>query len=162
MKRIILIIAIMLTAVAANAQVRAVGIGLGGAETVSLQHYIYGQDNTFFQLDLVYHTGVPSSGSLRLTATYNMIFWSPEWTWIGDWNFYAGPGLQFGSGFSSMKSFSVGLTAQAGLEYLFDFPLQLSVELRPSFGLLLSESIFKYDVDGLMGFIPVISARYRF
>ncbi len=162
MKRLILISALILTALTANAQVRAVGIGLGGSETLTMQHYIYGQDNSFFQLDLGYHTGVPSSGSLRLTGTYNILFWSPEWTAEGKWNMYAGPGIQVGSDFSPLRSFSVGLAAQVGLEYLFDFPLQLSVDLRPSFGLMISESRFKYDIDGLMGFIPVLTARYRF
>lgn len=162
MKRFILVTVIILATVSAKAQVRAVGIGLGGSETISLQHYIYGMDDCFFQLDFGYHTGVPSSGSTRLTATYNMVILSPEWTWMGEWNFYAGPGIQLGSGFTPLKSFNIGVAAQVGLEYVFDFPLQLSVDLRPSFGILLSEGRFKYDMDGLMGFIPVVSARYRF
>lgn len=162
MKKILLISAVMLTALTANAQVRAVGIGLGASETVSLQHCIYGQDNSFFQLDLGYHVGVPSSGMLCLTGTYNILFWSPEWTSVGKWNMYAGPGIRIGSDFSPLKSFSVGLAGQVGIEYLFDFPLQLSVDLRPSFGIRISESNFKYDIDGLMGFIPAVTARYRF
>lgn len=162
MKRLILIFALSLAALSANAQVRAAGISLGGSESLSMQHYIYGHDASFFQLDLGYHTGVPSSGSLRLTGTYNRIFWSPRWTSEGEWNMYAGPGIQIGSDFSPLKSFNFSLAAQVGLEYQFDFPLLLSVDLRPSFGVLISEGRYRYDIDGLMGFIPVVSARYRF
>ncbi len=162
MKRFLLASIIALTSLIANAQVRAVGFGVGGSETLSMQHYVYGYDDSFFQLDLGYHTGVPSSGSLRLTGTYNMLFMSPRWTSEGTWNLYAGPGIQIGSDFSGMKPFSLGLAVQVGLEYIFDFPLQLSVDLRPSFGVLVSDDRYRYDIDGLMGFIPVISARYRF
>lgn len=162
MKRLILALAVFLAAFTVNAQVKAVGISLGGSESLTMQHYIYGQLNSFFQLDLGYQPGVPSSGTLRLAATYNVIFWSPGWTADGQWNMYAGPGLQIGSGFTHLKPFNIGIAAQVGLEYLFDFPLQVSVDLRPSFGLMVSGNDFKFDVDGMLGFIPVVSARYLF
>ena len=67
-----------------------------------------------------------------------------------------------GSGFNSYKAFSIGVTGQAGLEYNFWFPLSLSVDVRPTFGIMVSESRVKYDVDGLLGFCPTISAKFLF
>lgn len=162
MKRFILTLVILTATLISNAQVRAVGFGLGGSQTVSMQHFVYGYDDDFFQLDLGYHLGVPSSGSLRLTGTYNFMIMSPKWTSEGTWNLYAGPGFQIGSGFTGDKPFNLGLTAQVGLEYIFDFPLQLSVDLRPTFGIQVTSEQYRFDVDGMMGFIPTISARYLF
>lgn len=162
MKRLLLTLVILTTSLIANAQMRAVGFGLGSTQTITLQHYVYGCDEDFFQLDLGYHVGVPSSGSLRLTGTYNFMIMSPKWTSEGTWNLYAGPGFQIGSGFITSKPFNLGLAVQVGIEYIFDFPLQLSVDLRPAFGLQVTSDRYRFDSDGLMGCIPTISARYRF
>ena len=145
---------------AAKAQTRAVGISVGPYQAVTFQHMVYGTDD-FFQLDLGYQVGVPMPGSMRMTATYNMILMQPDW-FGGDWNFYVGPGAQLGTGFRSLKALSLGATCQVGLEYNFDFPLMLSAEVRPTIGICLSSDQFKYDLDGLFGFIPTISAKYRF
>lgn len=161
MKRLLTVITIFLIALAANAQPRAVGISVGAVEGVSFQHMVYGQEN-FFQLDLGYHPGTYLSGSMRLTGTYNYIIASPRITSDGTWNLYAGPGVTLGTGFNSFRAFNIGVAAQVGVEYAFWFPLQLSVDLRPSFGVVISEDRFKYDVDGVFGFIPTISARYVF
>lgn len=161
MKKIILILVLALGSLAANAQIRSFGVTVGPSETVSLQHYVYGT-NDFFQLDLGYHTGVPQFGSLRLTASFNRIFLSPQWT-EGTWNIYAGPGVQIGSGCNVYKAFNFSIVAQAGIEYIFDgIPLILSADMRPSFGVMLSNDRFRYDIDGLLGFVPAISARYMF
>ena len=67
----------------------------------------------------------------------------------------------------------LGIAAQAGLEYNFEFPLQLSVDIRPYFGFHVAEgrdinSELSYSPKtgfynrGLLGFIPTLSARYRF
>ena len=161
MKKIIITLTVILAAMtAAKAQPRAVGISVGSYEAVTFQHMVYGTDD-FFQLDLGYQVGYPAPGSMRLTATYNMILLQPKW-FGGEWNFYVGPGAQLGSGFRSLKALTFGATCQVGLEYNFDFPLMLSAEVRPTIGICLSSDRFKYDLDGLFGFIPTISAKYRF
>ena len=161
MKRLLIIFAAAVISVAANAQVRSVGLTVGAFEGVSFQHMIYGTDNVF-QLDLGYQTGVPHSGSMRLVGTYNKMLMSPEWTSEGTWNMYAGPGVQIGTGFVPEKAFSIGVVGVVGLEYIFWVPLQLSVDIRPSLGVMLSDDSFRFDIDGMLGFIPTISARYMF
>ena len=161
MRKLIITLTVILAAMtAAKAQPRAVGISVGPYEAVTFQHMVYGTDD-FFQLDLGYQVGSPMPGSMRLAATYNMILMQPDW-FGGDWNFYVGPGAQFGSGFRSLKALSFSAVCQVGLEYNFDFPLMVSAEVRPSIGICLSSDKFKYDLDGLFGFIPTISAKYRF
>ena len=75
--------------------------------------------------------------------------------------------------------FMVGICGQVGLEYTFWFPLQLAVDLRPTVGIHVNEGIsvpdpldptkeIKYGSrvgfyeNGLLGFAPTISVRYRF
>ncbi|MBE6230767.1 MAG: hypothetical protein E7117_00195 [Bacteroidales bacterium] len=103
-----------------------------------------------------------SAGTLRLTGTYNFMILQPEWTSKGEWGFYAGPGVTLGTGFNYWKAFSVGIAGQVGLEYTFWFPLKLSVDLRPTIGLMVQDGGVVFDKDGIMGFIPSISARYTF
>ena len=161
MKRLLLILAVACISLAANAQVRSLGVTLGSYEAVSFQHMVYGTDNVF-QLDLGFQTGIPASGSIRLRASYNMMILSPKWTSVGKWNFYAGPGCYLGSGWSYGKGLNFGIMAIVGLEYLFDFPLQLSVDMRPSLGTVLTDDNFIFDKDSLLGLVPTLSARYLF
>ena len=56
------------------------------------------------------------------------------------------------------NKFLLAFSAQAGIEYTFWFPLQLSVDLRPSYGILGGE----FYKRGRIGFTPSLSARYRF
>lgn len=59
----------------------------------------------------------------------------------GGLNWYVGPGA--GVGFASVKNgsnkFFLGIAGQVGLEYRFKFPLQLTLDVNPYFGLLNSE-----------------------
>ena len=76
------------------------------------------------------------------------------------------------------NGFMLGVCAQVGLEYTFWFPLQISIDLRPVVGMHVSEGekitdpvtnetirygsrVGFYD-NGLLGFAPSISVRYRF
>ena len=59
------------------------------------------------------------------------------------------------------EGFMLGACVQAGLEYTFWFPLQLSVDLRPTIGGHFADRAGFYD-NGLLGFSPNISAKYRF
>lgn len=182
MKKIFITFLAALFGIVAVAQPRSIGGSIGWSETITYQHCV--SSGNFVELNLGYHCGLlistdysnvtngyidnyydvaqRSAGTLRLTATYNMIVLSPKWTSKGDWNIYAGPGLAIGSGFNTYKAFGFGVTGQAGLEYNFWFPLTLSADLRPTIGMMVSEGRIKYDVDGLMGFIPTISAKFRF
>ena len=72
MRRLLLILVVACLSIGAKAQVRSLGVTLGPYEAVTLQHWVYGTDN-IFQLDLGYHTGVPSGGSIRMMAAYNIL-----------------------------------------------------------------------------------------
>lgn len=195
MKRIILTIAIALCAISSFAQPRALGlrVGASGLEA-DYQHDFNG--NQFLEgcigLDFGYNINGQPGG--KATAIYNFVWARPAWTNKGTWALYAGPGVTLGyvndmevwkasNGIDILYSeprngFMLGICGQVGLEYTFDFPLQLSVDLRPVFGMHVSEGVsvttpvtetkirYKsrvgfYD-NGLLGFAPSISVRYRF
>lgn len=160
MKKIILIAAAVLGfALAASAQPRAIGGRVGYGLEASYQHTIGGAD--FVEVN----AGLFGYDSFGAAATYNFMIAQPEWTSKGEWGFYAGPGasLNYGWGISNLvtSSFNVAVMAQVGLEYTFWFPLQLSVDIRPMVGISIADGVSFYR-NGLFGFSPCISARYRF
>lgn len=176
MKRFITIITLILSVSAfAYAQPRAAGLRTGATgEEASYQHEL--NLNTFLQGDLGLDFGASVDGPLgfKATGTYNIIFARPAWTDKGTWAIYAGPGVTLGYSGDKVTyrdelvtlrtrehGFIFALAAQAGLEYNFEFPLQLSADIRPYFGVHIGDAAGFYD-RGLLGFIPSISARYRF
>lgn len=57
------------------------------------------------------------------------------------------------------RLFFFGFVGQIGFEYKFWFPLQLSADLRPTFGICDGE----FWKDGLVySFVPTFSVRYSF
>lgn len=166
MKKLLIIAALVLTtAVAAIAQPRAIGGRLGWGAEVSYQHNV---GNNFIEVDV----GLPGWGALGLgaTAIYDFVIAQPQWT-PGTWTFYAGPGAQVGMGFGNgWATSSIAVAGQVGLSYRFEFPLELSVDLRPSLGVGIT-SIRNDDgttttrptfVGNYLGFVPCIGVRYAF
>ncbi len=143
MKKIVLIAAMVLGfAVAASAQPRALGIRGGYGVDLSYQHTVGGAN--FIEADL----GLESFANLNVAATYNFMI-----SEFGDgFGFYAGPGVALGAG---KDIFCVGIAGQVGLEYTFNFPLQLSLDLRPQLGLVGQHF-------GVWGWYPHLGIRYRF
>ena len=129
---------------------------------------------------------------VKATATYNFVWARPAWTEKGSWALYAGPGVSIGYVNDQdhimvdttvkpyyANGFMLGVCAQVGLEYTFWFPLQLAIDLRPVFGIHVNGGYSSIDTanpevasrtpvetgfydNGLLGFVPTISARYRF
>lgn len=146
MKRIVLLAAMMLgLAVAASAQPRALGIRGGYGVDLSYQHSV---GENFVEADL----GLESFAALNVAATYNFMIAKPAWTAQGEWGFYVGPGVALGM---AEEVFRVGAACQVGLEYTFDFPLQLSLDVRPQLGLI------GQDFD-IWGWYPHLGIRYKF
>lgn len=149
MKRILLVAALVLGfAVAASAQPRAIGIRGGYGVELSYQHTV---GANFIEADL----GLGGFNSLNVAATYNFSL-----VQFGDgFNVYGGPGAAVGLGFNP-GWFNVGIAGQLGLEYIFDFPLQLSLDLRPQLGV----SIVNGGGSGLgfWGWYPCLGIRYAF
>lgn len=120
MKKILVVLAaILATAVVASAQPRAIGIRAGYGAELSYQHTLGG--NNFGELDLGWSLGYFNAG-----LAYDFAI-AP----LGPLNFYLGP--QINLGFAS-SIFVMGAGAQIGLEYCFPtIPLQISLDWKPTF-----------------------------
>ncbi len=186
----VLILSVSLAATAGT-RPRAMGIRTGaGGIGASYQHGI--NMNQFIQGDMALDLGYNANGrpGITATATYNFIWARPVWSSKGTWSLYSGPGISLGAvndlvpyqigdditGFED-NGFMIAAAVQVGLEYEFTFPLQLSVDIRPCFGIHANNGHMRspatgktvdfqgktgfYD-NGLLGFIPSISVRYRF
>lgn len=192
MKKLLFITIIgLLTAASSFAQPRAMGARAGATGfEASYQHSM--NTKQFIECDLGLDFGYNANGrpGVKATATYNFIWARPAWTAKGTWSLYAGPGLSVGfvddivpyeisgdiRGYND-NGFEVAVAAQVGLEYMFDFPLVLAVDIRPYFGIHMNDGHFNepltgtrvhygsktgfYD-NGVLGFIPSIAVRYRF
>ena len=159
-KTIVIIVAALGFALAASAQPKAIGGRLGYGLEASYQHFIGGPNFLEVNLGLDRWSSVDFSAA----ATYNFVFAQPSWTPRGYWAWYAGPGVTFGFDSDidneSSKTYSYfGIVGQIGLEYEFWFPLQLSVDLRPTFGYCNGGFYGRGFENGL---IPTLSIRYRF
>jgi len=157
MKKFILVAVFAITATfAANAQPRAIGGRLAYGIEASYQHTLGGSN--FIEANL----GLFSFASFNATATYNFMIAQPAWTDRGEWGFYAGPGASVGYWWPGQSACTISVVGQVGLEYTFWFPLQLSVDLRPQFGVAAYKGGAAFYTDGLLGFVPTIGVRYRF
>ena len=138
--------------IAANAQPRALGVRLGttGIE-MSYQHTM--QKRSFIEAELGSEFGGVTG--FKATGSYNFIFARPAWTDRGYWSIYTGPGMSLGC---LDNKFLIAFSANAGIEYTFWFPLQLSLDIRPSYGVSGGE----FHSHGKWGFFPSLAARHRF
>ena len=176
MKRFSVMTLLLCLALAADAQPRSLGvrIGAGGVEA-SYQHGF--TEEQFLSLDLGLDLGYSVRGSLggKVTGVYEFIWARPRWTKKGSWNIYAGPGISAGyvddrivikAGEERANAFSRGymiaVAGQVGLEYNFEIPLQLSLEVRPLVGLHISKNHIGFYDNGLLGFAPSLAIRYTF
>ncbi len=191
MKRIIAIAALALgLSVAAVAQPKAIGgrFGYTGLE-VSYEHYAGSPNFLEFEVGTTITDLVNDSFGFQATAMYNFVFAQPNWTSRGDWEWYAGPGITTGWLGDTVvynnkelgvkekvwdQGFMLGLAAQVGLSYTFWFPLQLSVDIRPVFGMHINngwDNGLGEKVGSKVGFFnngitwnwtPTLSVRYAF
>lgn len=125
MKKFIAIVAAALCfAAVASAQPKAIGLRIGYGAEISYQHTLGGSN--FLEADLGWALG--QNGGLDLGLSYDFTV-AP----LGPLNFYVGPSAQAWLGFGENTVFGLGVGAQIGLEYTFSFPLQLSLDWRPTF-----------------------------
>lgn len=178
MKKIVLLTALFLGISAmAIAQPRAIGGRLGYNLEASYQHAL---GNNFIEVD----AGLIGYGrGIQATGIYDFVIVSPAWTSVGEWNLYAGPGISVGYrwhdknwGVGNYKSWThatiLGIAGQIGLEYTFDFNLQLAIDYRPMIGVALGEGAGSWNnkkgdyknarfySNGFYDF--ALSIRYRF
>ena len=163
MKRIIIIAVLALAATVTYAQPRAIGGRLGSGLEASYQHNVSGKAD-FHEVNL----GLAFIGlGVDAAYSYNFMIAQPEWSTKGQWGFYAGPAANvgysaWGALYTAYGTGHIGVGGQIGLEYTFDFPLQLSLDLRPTLGVRFGSGYVGFYSGGLWGFIPSLSLRYRF
>ncbi|MDR2980482.1 MAG: hypothetical protein LBV02_08625 [Bacteroidales bacterium] len=158
MKKILVTISIVLcTTVVAVAQPRAIGARLGGDVEFSYQHSV-GSSN---MLDLSAGLGLGVGYfQFGVTGMYDWLFPINSWSYAGEWTWYAGPGV--GVGFRSyilenLFPLAVNVGGQIGIEYAFDFPLNLSLDYRPMINLLGFGNGYWGNLTGI-----ALGVRYRF
>lgn len=147
MKKIVWIVLLFVaTAGVVSAQVdgKALGLRFGNAGEITYQHPL--SDANRLELDLGF--GSWSYGGAYLTGIYH---WVKDLSELQDgFNWYYGVGGTLGLN----NGFAAGVVGNIGIEYNFDFPLQLSLDWRP--GLYLAPAMH-LGWDGV-----ALSARWKF
>lgn len=136
----------------------ALGLRLGGSDGVGTEiSYQRGlSDNNRLELDLGWRNG-KNYDAFKLSGLYHWV-----WNIDGGFNWYAG----FGAGIGSVdgnddrwddddNGLFVNAAGNVGIEYNFDFPLLLSLDFRPEFGV-----IYYYGDD--LDFDLALGIRYQF
>ena len=163
MKKSFLVAAFMLVSAAAvvSAQPRSIGINLGPWTSFSYQHG-FGESN---MLDVAANVILPIGGDFGVGGhvTYDWI--DPfnaavPWQERGEWHWYMGVGGSGGFIFGNTNGFYAGVAGHVGIEYDFWFPLQLSLDWRPSVGVADNAGI-KFNAGGLWGPLS-LGVRYKF
>ena len=170
MKKILFVAVLVFASVMAYAQPRAIGVRVGAFDGISYQHSV--GDNMieieagfgwYGRMDRWWHNaagdfhGRMYGHNIQLAFTYDWVNSIP-WEHKGEWNWYAGVGAAggygwYGYGWNDVTGweggdFDWGFAAAAGrigVEYNFWFPLQLSLDWRPTLGVGLTEA---YDAVG--------------
>lgn len=167
MKKLFIVAVMAIVSVAyAAAQPRAIGVNLGGGLGFSYEHG-FGEKN---MLDVA--VSFPLAGlfdnhyGLGANITYDWIdpFNAPvPWNEKGEWHWYMGVGGAGGVyNFANPTHWFAGVAGHIGIEYDFWFPLQLSLDWRPSFGVSNWNEGDKlnFDLHGLYGIS--LGVRYKF
>lgn len=146
------------TAMAQDIAENAIGIRIGDASgfstEVNYQRALGGNNRAEFGLSW---RSANNFNAVKLTGLY-------QWVWNidGGFNWYAGVGPSLGffdlddSRFDDDNSeLFVNVAGDIGIEYRFDFPLQLSLDFRPEVGLI-------NDIDDSLEFDVALGVRYTF
>lgn len=132
-KLLLVVIAVIGLAFAANAQNNAIGFRLGTDAEVSMQLGM--GDNNRLELDLGANGFLTWNDHhfFSLTGIY-------QWHWniVEGLGWYVGPGAQvsYFRTASANNYFNVSVGGQIGLDYDFPIPLQLSLDARPMWNFL--------------------------
>jgi hypothetical protein len=130
MKKIILVAAMVLGfAVAASAQPRAIGVRLGNGGEVSYQHQL---GANFLEVDGGLGLGlVDGVFNVGATGIYNFMI-----SEFGNgFGFYAGHGAGVGLALGDVNYLALSAAGMVGIEYNFNFPLQISLDFRQHIGI---------------------------
>ena len=149
MKKILItLVALLALTTAANAQYsHALGLrgGYGSAFGGELSYQGFLSDINRVELDLGASFG--SYNAISLAAIY-------QWHWFlaGGFGFYIGPGVE---GYLSESHLGVGVGGQVGIDYQFNAPFQISLDVRPMYN-------FIGKVLGGFNYGAALGIRYAF
>ncbi len=153
---------------AAVAQPRAIGLNLGTGNGLSYQHSLGESNMLDVAVNIPLQLGGESVGlGLGGIVTYDWI--NPfgtavPWNNKGEWNWYLGIGASAGAYgiFDKVEGghWYAGVAGHAGIEYQFWFPLQLSLDIRPTFGLDNTDNKVGFGLNGLYNIS--LGVRYLF
>ena len=133
MKKALLALAVLIgSAAIAFAQPKSLGGRLGNyGIDISFENYVFGGPD-FLEFGLGLDNGF-STSDFHVDGIYNFMIVQPDWTPAGHWGFYAGPGASVALWENNDNENTVyaGFVGNVGLEYTFDFNLQLSLDFRP-------------------------------
>ena len=131
MKKILItLLALVALTTAANAQYSnalGVRVGAGSAWGAELSYQGYLGNINRIELDLGAHFG-RYYNAVSIATVY-------QWHWFlaGGFGFYIGPGIQ---GYIIDKHLDLGVGGQVGIDYQFNAPIQLSLDVRPMWDIL--------------------------
>ncbi len=164
MKKYLLIAVLAVASLAAYAQPRAIGANLGSGLGFSYQHG-FGETN---MLDVAVSVPVLGGWGIGGKVTYDWIdpFGATvPWNEKGEWHWYMGVGGSGGIYGFNAPNWYVGAAGHFGIEYDFWFPLQLSLDWRPTIGVVGNHA----DNGGGIGFNLLglydgitLGVRYKF
>lgn len=157
MKKMLITLLLAGLGLCAAAQPRAIGLRAGYGLELSYQHTLDWPH--FLEIDM----GLDLAGDhgFRTTATYNIVFAEPEWSSVGTWTWYVGPGASFGYVDENGKqNLMLAFVAQLGCEYSPTAHLGISLDIRPMFGYHVGADHFY--TGGMRGFIPTLGVRFKF
>ena len=164
MKKILFIAVLAMASVMAYAQPRAVGVNLGSGLGFSYQHG-FGEAN---MLDVAVSVPVLGGWGIGGKVTYDWIdpFGATvPWNEKGEWHWYMGVGGSGGIYSFQAPNWYVGAAGHFGIEYDFWFPLQLSLDWRPTIGVVGYHGDngggFGFNLLGLYDGIT-LGVRYKF
>ena len=123
-KLLISLIALVALTTAANAQYSSalgVRVGAGSAWGAELSYQGYLGNINRIELDLGANFG-------RYTGVSIATIYHWHWFLAGGFGFYIGPGIQ---GYLVEKHLGLGVGGQVGIDYQFNAPIQLSLDVRP-------------------------------
>lgn len=162
MKKYFFIAVLAVASLAAYAQPRAIGARLGYGAQFSYEHGL--SSGNMVSLEV----GVPAFVAVQAACTYDWIdpFGATvPWDKRGEWHWYMGVGGAVTWSWNAMNGAFIGACGRFGIEYDFWFPLQLSLDFRPTLGVGLFNTGqgvgagFGYDVyAGGLG----LGIRYKF
>lgn len=158
MKKFLLIAIMAVAGVAyAAAQPRAIGGRLGYGAEFSYEHQL-GQNMISLEV------GVPAFNGLEAACTYDWIdpFGATvPWNEKGEWHWYMGVGGAVQWSWKATNAAFIGAAGRFGIEYDFWFPLQLSLDFRPTLGVAFAPGVAAFGYDVYCGGLG-LGIRYKF